>query len=189
MPYCECDCFERKLAYHTAPALLGINPSSLFSLCIQETDNDEIEKFNDKAAIKGLKLKVMCECRNRRLIMLYNESRLKKQLYSDENSVLLEQYGYNKSMTLDDMLGRLSMRISESDSFPHEIGVFLGYPVKDVCGFIENSGENFILCGYWKVYSNAEKARRTFENYDKCRRFLYNKLCQGSDIYQALKIS
>ena len=189
MLYCKCDCFERKLAYHTAPALLGIKPSSLFSLCRQEISYDKIEEFNHKAAVKGLKLMVLCECQNRTLIILYNESRLKKQLYSDENSMLLEQYGYNKSMTLNDMLGRISMRISESDNFPHEIGIFLGYPVKDVCGFIKNSGENYIFCGYWKVYGNAEEARRTFENYDKCRRFLCNKLCQGSDIYQALKIS
>ena len=30
---------------------------------------------------------------------------------------------------------RLSRRLSESDQFPHEIGLFLGYPLGDVIGF------------------------------------------------------
>ena len=92
-------------------------------------------------------------------------------------------------MTLESLLERLSGRIRQCAQFPHEIGLFLDYPTEDVQGFIENQGENYVLCGYWKVYGNAEKAKHTFESYDKCRKFLCNKLNQGYDIYQALKIS
>ncbi len=189
MKNCKYTCFEQKLAYHTAPALIGIKPANLFSVCKDEISDEEIEKFNEKAACKNLKARVICECDNRRLIMLYNVSRLQKQLYSNQRILILKQYGYKKSMSLDEMLERISERISKSSSFPHEIGIFLGYPIEDVCGFIENSGGNFKFCGYWKVYGDVEKARRTFENYDKCRTFLCNKLDEGFDIYQALKIS
>ena len=54
---------------------------------------------------------------------------------------------------------------------------------------IENKGENFKLCGFWKVYGSEEKAIRTFSNYQKCRKFLCGKLNDGIDIYKALKIS
>ena len=189
MSYCECNSFERKLAYHTAPALLGIKPASLFSVCVGEITDDEMKKFNQKVVCKGLKLRIICKCENRRLIMLYNAQMLDLWLHKKENVALLEQYGYRTDMATEEMLERLSERIEKNGGFPHEIGIFLGYPVEDVCGFIKNGGDNFKLCGYWKVYGNAEKASRTFKNYDKCRSFLCNKLSQGADIYQALKIS
>lgn len=189
MSYCECNCFEQKLAYHTAPALLGIKPASLFSICEDEINDKKITEFNAKAGGKGLKIRVMCKCKNRKLIMLYSWDRIAEQLHREENAVVLRQYGYNTQQSLDEMLERLSVRIQNSNEFPHEIGVFLGYPIEDVRGFIENSGDNFKLCGYWKVYGDTEKAKRTFKNYDKCRVYLCNKLSQGTDIYQALKIS
>ena len=99
------------------------------------------------------------------------------------------KFGYSKLTTLGEYLMRLSKRLNENGDFPHEIGLFLGYPVKDVEGFIENKGENFLLCGCWKVYSNAGRAKKLFNNYDKCRAYLCNKLDQGADIYNALKIS
>ena len=41
------------------------------------------------------------------------------------------------------MLTQLSRKLCCSAEFPHEIGVFLGYPLGDVVGFIENRGKNF----------------------------------------------
>ena len=67
-------------------------------------------------------------------------------------------------------------------AFPHEIGVFLGYPIEDVIGFINNKGCNFKCCGYWKVYGDKEKAIKEFARYDKCR-MIYTKLWnQGRSI-------
>ena len=54
---------------------------------------------------------------------------------------------------------------------------------------ISLNGGNFKLCGCWKVYGNVEAAERTFANYGRCRKFLCNKLNEGIDIYQALRIS
>ncbi|MDE7122430.1 MAG: DUF3793 family protein, partial [Oscillospiraceae bacterium] len=106
-------------------------------------------------------------------------------------SILLE-YGYPECLTIENALATLSAHMQNSrdhHEFPHEIGIFLGYPIEDVLGFIENHGKNYVFNGYWKVYGNAEQARRTFSNYDKCRMFLCNKLKQGYSIYQALKIN
>ncbi|MCR5154354.1 MAG: DUF3793 family protein, partial [Lachnospiraceae bacterium] len=56
-----------------------------------------------------------------------------------------------------------------------EIGIFLGYPLEDVKGFIENKGKNYKTCGLWKVYKDENFAKGIFE---KCRRCtsLYCKL-------------
>jgi hypothetical protein len=185
-----CAEFEQKLAYHTAPALLGIKCANLISLGGTNAYlRSQTERFNAKAACKGLKMKMLCSCKSRMLIMLYNEKMLARRLSQPDCAEILERYGYGTGFTVDEALEKLARRIADSKDFPHEIGIFLGYPTQDVLGFIENNGQNFAFCGYWKVYSNEEKARRVFENYDKCRKFLCNKLNSGCDIYQALKIS
>ncbi|MGN0740706.1 MAG: DUF3793 family protein [Treponema sp.] len=189
MSYSDCKCFEQKLAYHTAPALLGIKTANLFSICKSEFDSESLNYFNERVKNKGLRLLEICECKNRKLLMLYNIEKLDSQLHDVQSMKILGRYGYHKNMTTEEMLYRLSCRIKAEDGFPHEIGIFLGYPIDDVYGFIKNNGENFKFCGYWKVYGDIEKAKRTFSNYRKCRDFLCNKLVQGQDIYQALKIS
>lgn len=186
----ECIKFEKKIAFHLAPSLLGIKCANLISLNQTEFNIPEhLKHFNAKASVKGLKMKLLCTCNERALILLYNESLLKQQLKEKTSIEILEKYGYPELTQPEEALCYLSERIRTSGQFPHEIGVFLGYPADDIIGFIENKGENYMLCGYWKVYSNAERARRIFANYDKCRKFLCNKLNQGCNIYQALKIS
>ena len=57
-----------------------------------------------------------------------------------------------------------------ADGFPHEIGLFLGYPPEDVYGFIENKAMHAKCVGVWKVYGDEQATRKKFELYRKCRR-------------------
>ncbi|MDE5738347.1 MAG: DUF3793 family protein [Oscillospiraceae bacterium] len=190
MSYAECIRFEQKIAFHMAPSLLGIKCANLISLNQTEFNIPEhLEYFNKKLSTKGLVLKILCTHHNKTLVLLYNKILLEHQLHKQKNFEILEKYGYQKSATLEERLHLLSTRIESSEQFPHEIGVFLGYPADDILGFIKNKGENYMFCGYWKVYHNPEHAKKVFLNYDKCRNFLCNKLNQGYHIYQALKIS
>ena len=66
------------------------------------------------------------------------------------------------------MLTQLSRRLCCSADFPHEIGVFLGYPLGDVVGFIENRGKNFTCCGCWKSYGDPDAAQKHFDQLSKC---------------------
>lgn len=186
----ECMQFEKKLACFMAPSLLGIKCANLVSISKTEYDLPaQLERFNRRTASKGLKLKILCICRERALVLHYNAFLLERQLAGPAQKKILQQFGYPDTSTLESKLNRLAERIRKEPQFPHEIGIFLGYPTEDVIGFMENKGENYKLCGYWKVYGDAEQAKRTFVNYDKCRNFLCNKLNQGYDIYQALRIS
>lgn len=181
--------FSKILAYQSAPSMLGIKPANLFTVDKHKFSIDEnINMFNYKAASKGLKIKVLNETVNRKLLIIYNERLLQKQLSDSSVKKCFKKFGYTSDMNVDESLERLSSRIKSDGSFPHEIGLFLGYPVADVEGFIKNKGENYLICGCWKVYSNEKKAKRIFDNYDKCREYLCNKLDQGIDIYKALKI-
>lgn len=63
---------------------------------------------------------------------------------------------------------QLGKRLCEQKDFPHEIGLFLGYPLEDVQGFIEHHAEGYKCVGCWKVYGDEEHARREFRRYQKC---------------------
>jgi len=62
----------------------------------------------------------------------------------------------------------LKQRVESSSDFPHEIGLFLGYPLGDVKGFIENAGKNSKCTGCWKVYCDECEALKLFRKYKKC---------------------
>jgi len=181
--------FGRKLAFHTAPTLLGIKCASLVSFSRLEFDlGVHIGIFNRRASEIGLKMRMMHVCDTRCVMLVYSEKKLDERLHEKQTARMLRNSGYDLNSGLDAMLEKLSRRM-ENCAFPHEIGLFLDYPAEDVKGFIENNGENYKLCGCWKVYSSEECAKRTFENYEKCRRFLCDKLNEGLDIYTALRIS
>lgn len=84
--------------------------------------------------------------------------------------------------TADALLNQLADRLCCEGEFPHEIGVFLGYPLADVIGFIENRGKNFTACGYWKVYTDPTAAQAEFDRYKKCERIYARCYYNGTPI-------
>jgi hypothetical protein len=76
-------------------------------------------------------------------------------------------------------LNCLKKKFETYRQFPHEIGLFLGYPVDDVLGFVKNKGQNYKFCGYWKVYGNVEKAKNNFYCYELCREYMRIRLQTG----------
>ena len=73
----------------------------------------------------------------------------------------LKAYGYHDRMSIMEMLEHLRYRMEASINFPHEIGVFLGYPLKDVKYFISRRGNGYHMCGEWKVYHDVVDAKRS----------------------------
>ena len=73
-------------------------------------------------------------------------------------------------------------RMREQDEFPHEIGLFLGYPPEDVRGFIENGARGCKCVGCWKVYGDAETARETFAKYKKCTDVYRARYAEGRSV-------
>lgn len=85
-------------------------------------------------------------------------------------------------MDLDSLLAQLALRLETQPEFPHEIGVFLGYPLQDVVGFIENHGRNYTCCGFWKSYSDPAEMQACFACYRKCVYHYMALLEQGTPL-------
>lgn len=181
--------FEKILAFHSSPAMLGIKPASLFTVADTEEAAENIRIFNGRASVKGLKIRELCLIKNRRLLLVYNEKALERQMSNENVLKMFSKFGYDKDLSMEQRIDILAEKIGADKVFPHEIGLFLGYPVDDIQGFIDNKGENYLLCGYWKVYSDEERAKRIFKSYNNCRSYIINKLNSGEDIYKALRIS
>lgn len=119
------------------------------------------------------------------LVLFYRPDELDRYLKQPEVNELIREYGY-VDMSLEEILGRLSGRIRDfawrGIGFPHEIGVFLGYPPADVKGFIENGGKKYLMIGYWKVYSDLAGARMIFKEYDRAKDCAVNEFLTGKSI-------
>ena len=96
----------------------------------------------------------------------------------------LHSLGYEHD-DLPKIIERIKLNLRKSKDFPHEIGLLLGYPIKDVKGFIENRGKSFSKSGHWKVYGDCENAEQTFFEYKRCRSCFMELYCQG---YNCLEI-
>lgn len=170
------------LANSCMPTLVKQKPSSLVGF--RKRYIDSRDNFF-KALIKECEgfdccFRVLCEGKDELYIIIYNQVLLNEILQQNRENPLFFENGYLiESCSLDAAIELLEDRYSRyqrnktlglEKGFPHEIGIFLGYPAGDVTEYIRNNGENYILCGYWKVYHNAEEAQRIFDLFTFIRR-------------------
>jgi hypothetical protein len=176
---------DMQIAMQCAPLLAGAKISNI--LITQRTNAARIwELFQDTQIF----VKCLNEGKEKITFLLYRKKEIKEYLDTEEVSEYMDQWGY-RNLDFEQMLRRLEERYStyldEKEEFPHEMGLFLGYPIKDVKGFIENKGKKFLYTGYWKVYDNLEEAIETFETYDRAKEYLGNMVFQGIGIENLIK--
>ena len=114
----------------------------------------------------------------RALIYVYRPSQLNKDFQDVGVCQLLAQQGYCTE-NCQQCVVRLIHKLRENAEFPHEIGLFLGYPCEDVKRFIENKAARAKCVGCWKVYGDAEKAQRQFERFKKCTKVYQKQYANG----------
>jgi hypothetical protein len=168
-----------------APTIRELKPASLVSLR-RHGDANIVTAWNEKKEELLRKLEVEAfafppRLRDTRegesvLLLLYKKDLLVRALLSKDAKSILVPLGYDpRPGGISSWLRRLVQRFE--GGFPHEIGLFLGYPPEDVQGFIQNRGGGSLATGYWKVYGNVREAKRTFQKfrraeYDAARAFI-----------------
>lgn len=176
---------EQRIIEHCAPTLAGIKSGNLFRyrFTCREEVFQELAEINTKLNIRGVFVEVVRWEEDAVLIYAYRKSHLEKELRQDGVYELLGEYGY-PDCEVRNCLEHLKKRLYEYDCFPHEIGVFLGYPLEDVKGFIRYKGKECKYCGLWKVYSNEQETRKLFDKIKKCN-LIYSKVfASGRSISQ-----
>ncbi|MCI8611769.1 MAG: DUF3793 family protein [Clostridiales bacterium] len=120
------------------------------------------------------------------LVYLYNSQLVKNILSEVDSRSYLMQFGYSEHP--DRALQVLLEKLGKARIFPHEIGLFLGYPLQDVRGYIENKGQNSLYTGYWKVYHDVKAAKQQFAQYDLCRDFCKRWRQAGASPYEIVQL-
>lgn len=165
-----------------SPTLAGLKVANLFS-CHYESEEklqSEIKKYNHLLNKKGLYFQVLRLKEGMALIYVYRKNKLKEILSRVDVQEFLSTYEYT-TMEIADCIAILKSHLLYAD-FPHEIGIFLGYPLADVKAFIENKGLGHKCLGCWKVYTNESEAKEQFCKFEKCTRIYNEKFKQGTEI-------
>ena len=165
-----------------APFLKNLKVSC--GISVERDVYDELELIMRGAEITYKKL---FEVNKKYFVLFYREAELSKYMKRIGIRSFIKEYGY-EDMEIEAMLERLSKRATifkeRGMGFPHEIGIFLGYPLEDVRRFIENGGKGFLFSGYWKVYCNPMEAKMIFDQYDQAKVCAVNEFLMGRSIAQ-----
>ncbi len=176
---------EKYLIMHCAPTLASLKTASLF--CIEGLPQEElarqVEALDCRLERKGIRLLVLKHRGARAWLYVCRKSQLQADLRKPGVARFLARYGY-ESAEAAGALQRLQQRMERGEQFPHEIGVFLGYPLGDVIGFIRNGGRNCKCTGCWKVYCNAGEAQKQFARFRKCRDIYARLWSEGRSLWQ-----
>ena len=176
---------ESQLALQCAPMIVGMKMSNLFV-----TEPRSIRALRSLLKGSGISLYVLTSTRNKVTLFLFQDKWLTSHVLGEKEQALLKRLGYREGLGLTGLMlefrRRYAAYLRGETEFPHEMGVFLGYPIEDVEGFIDNKGNNFLYSGYWKVYENVDEKKEIFELYEIAKETLVRLLAGGVSITEII---
>lgn len=165
-----------------APTLAGLKAGSIFP--VRGTKQElraAVSELDRQLKSKGVRARLLYrKSGGPSLVYLYRERCLCKILQDPQTRRFLARQGYydfSVSACLDLLEERLAL-----EEFPHEIGVFLDYPLADIQAFILNKGRNCPCTGCWKAYTNIPEAQRKFQQFRKCTHLYCYWVSRGVDV-------
>ncbi|MDO4522035.1 MAG: DUF3793 family protein [Eubacteriales bacterium] len=176
---------EKYLICNCAPTLASLKSANLFNMPFDTEEHlqEQLDRWNACMEKKGISIYLLRKHHRKALIYVCRKSRLQENLGKPGVASFLEEYGY-RNLEIDVVLQRLSQRMKAQEEFPHEIGIFLDYPLGDVIGFIRNAGQNYKCTGCWKVYCDECAAKKLFASYRKCQEIYQRQWSGGRSILQ-----
>lgn len=173
---------QELLIRYCSPTLAGLKTGNMFSLKTNGAEiGPEISRLNRILTRKGLRLIPLQRSRQSTLIYLYRPEKLEADLNLPEAADILSDKGY-PSGNPEKCIVALIRHLVSDETFPHEIGLFLGYPPSDVKGFMNSPSDGVQCVGSWKAYGNPAEAERKFECYRKCTNVYCRVAGQGTPL-------
>lgn len=151
--------------------MAGLKTGSLFSCSFKNKKEllESIRRLNVRLVPRGVRMIPVKFAENRALIYMYRPKKLSRDLCDSTALSILSTKLY-PTENVQSCVAELVKRLNTQEEFPHEIGLFLGYPSADVEGFIKNKAKGAKCVGTWKVYTDEENAKKKFALYKKCKK-------------------
>lgn len=185
------ECLAAFLALEAAEVLYGAKPANLIGVANRlrpcGTNPYELWKRWGGAVLDGSGLAAL-ELADRRdsvLLLLYSPSAMGRLLQRPNVTAVLRRAGYVDVEDKESVLDQLAARMGDV-GFPHEIGVFLGYPIKDVAAFMGWVRLPFTCQGPWKIYGDPRESLRLAETFRCCRKKMAERLTSCASPFECL---
>ena len=178
----DADFLKASIVYHAAPTLMGLKPSTLICPSGGERDLERAlaDCIPDLEGRFDVKTALFRNHAGKVLLLVFQEALLRSCLADTGAASLLTEEGYDGKSGLDGMLETLRGKVA-TPRFPHEIGVFLGYPAADVRSFMADGGKKASSTGCWKAYGDERSARRVSDTYQRVKLRAAELLMRGGD--------
>lgn len=199
--YDACLTFAETLVRNAAAVIEGAKPAAIFSLPMRafaggqwrqlsrDSLDEALRAYAQALPSYGMRLAVLWRNARRVFLLVWRPQLLTGALASAEAIGILREQGYRGSSERE-LVRELRQRLSEhyraserggKGGFPHEIGVFLGYPACDVRGFM--AGEQPVCVGAWKAYGDERAAKRGFERLKRHERRCKTRFAAGEPLH------
>ena len=182
---------ESVLVRHAAPCLAGIKPANL--VAFSTLDAQWCTAYNALLNTQDIYFAPLCVYKNKMQVLIYRKDLLYKYCRDSAVKYVLQLLGYETDKGIEAIIAVLKRKMESlalrqggccKDIFPHEIGLFLGYPVEDVLLYIKTGGRGCLFCGYWKVYTNPKQAQQIFRQYTECKERFALQIKRGMTLSQ-----
>ena len=169
---------DETIIRYCAPTLAALKAGSLFA-CLHESGQELhalVCELNRRLRGRGLCVLPMQRRDANHLVYVWRPELLARDLNDPRAQAILHGCGYPCGQT-NACLRLLRERMRTQAEFPHEIGLFLGYPPEDVEGFMAHRRAKCVGC--WKVYGDVERAQRLLALYARCTGIYLHQYAQG----------
>jgi len=180
LPTSEAD-FEKWLFVHVSSVLFANKAGELLTLPIEQFGLSLVERLQRIQVLTeqwGYAYQLLCQNNCSAKVIIYQPQLVQAVLTEITPCVLHKSLNYPCCVGPQEFLTELGRRWQQSGEIPHEVGLALGYPIKDVLGFMGLSSLEFTGCCGWQVYGDPQPSHR------KSQQFMQAK--QQASIFVAL---
>ena len=179
----------RRLLIEAAPIFSKLKPAMLLRIsgcsCVVDVRHDHLfcRHQSEIVASLGLEHRILIQSASGVLVFFYDPVLFTAMLSDPDNRSFLVSCGCGETLALVDDLNWLENRFHGGmGDFPHEVGLFLGYPLKDVKGFVQKQRPNDSGQGVaWRIYGDSDSSLALMGRFNAAREKLRKRLQRESD--------
>jgi hypothetical protein len=183
----DADFFFRWLAVELAPTIYGEKPGTLLNLMNTSRFPMKtlwLEYGRSLLTNSNIEWIVLKDEPGSMKILFYRVDLLTNYVNDSKIRGFLEDLGYHTAMDLQDML--LCFKERFQDICPHEMGIFLGIPLKDVMGFMGMSEECRTCQGMWQIYGDPVSSLSIMQRMEAMKSQAADWMMEGREVTDVL---
>lgn len=179
---------EKWLFVHTASVLFEHKAGELLTLLPHQfglSFSRQMACMQAVSSLWGVAIRFLHQNESSVKVIVYQPQLVQRQLAQIPSCILSHQLGYPPKLSPDTFLAEVKRRWQENEKIPHEIGFALGYPAKDVLGYMNLAPLPSSGCCGWQVYGEFAPSYRLCQAFLQARQQAIHFL-HGTDVGHSL---